>query len=144
MYYLFDRYEIENEGININDLLDNGIVKNFDEYYVSSSQEKISYNGKEIENFQDLNLFISGFDGGESVQIDGIQITMETVLDYLVEMIMTEQDEERIINSDNPKKIIDELTEKAKEVTISLKKEELIEEFDLALKNQKSGLLQWR
>lgn len=145
MYYLYDKWQIEEEGLNLEELIQNGIVKDFGEHYVSGTEEYLAYNGVKIHYLNDLYNYIYGFDGGEYFRIGNIlEVTKETVLEKLVELMLTEDDEERIINSENPDEVIDEMINKAIAFTLNEKKEEFIEELNKQMQLLKDGKFEWR
>lgn len=143
MYYLFDKYELKSEGINCKKLIEEGIVKNFNDTYVSSTLETISYDGKEVESLQGVDLWIGGFYEGEEIRISDIRITMDEVIDVLLED-MTDEDEERIVNADKPEDEVVKLFDKAKEKTIVERQKRAMNDFEEALQKLKDGTLVWR
>lgn len=145
MYYLFDKWQIEEEGLNLEELIQNGIVKDFSEGYVSGTEENLIYNGVQIHHLNDLYNYIYGYDGGEYFKIgDGLEITKETVLENLVELMLTEEDEERIINAENPTDVVEEMINKAIAFTIVEKKQDIIDELDKALQLLNDGKFEWK
>ena len=143
MYYLFDKYELKSEGIDYKKLIEEGIVKNFNDVYVSSTLEIISYEGKEVENLQGVDLWIGGFYEGEETRISDIRITMDEVIDVLLED-MTDEDEERIVNADKPEDEVVKLFDKAKEKTIIERQKRAVKDFEEALQKLKDGTLVWK
>jgi hypothetical protein len=143
MYYLFHKDELKENGIDYKELIKEGIVKNFDDCYVSSTLEVISYNGKEVENLQGIDLWIGGFYEDEETRISGIRITMDEVLDVLLND-MTDEDEERIVNAERPQDEAVKLFDKAKEKTIIERQKQAMKDFEEALQKLKDGTLEWR
>ena len=143
MYYLFHKDELKENGIDYKELIKEGIVKNFDDCYVSSTLEVISYNGKEVENLQGIDLWIGGFYEDEETRISGIRITMDEVTYVLLED-MTDEDEERIVNAENPRDEVVKMFDKAKEKTIIARQKQAMKAFEEALQKLKDGTLEWR
>ena len=143
MYYLFHKDELKENGIDYKELIKEGIVKNFDDCYVSSTLEVVSYNGKEVENLQGIDLWIGGFYEDEETRISGIRITMDEVLDVLLND-MTDEDEEKIVNAERPQDEAVKLFDKAKEKTIIARQKQAMKDFDEALQKLKDGTLVWR
>ena len=143
MYYLFHKDELKENGIDYKELIKEGIVKNFDDCYVSSTLEFISYDGKSVENLQGIDLWIGGFYEDEETRISGIRITMDEVIYVLLED-MTDEDEERIVNAENPRDEVVKMFDKAKEKTIIARQKQAMKDFDEALQKLKEGTLEWR
>lgn len=143
MYYLFHKDELKENEIDYKELIKDGIVKNFDDCYVSSTLEVISYNGKEVENLQGIDLWIGGFYEDEETRISGIRITMDEVLDVLLND-MTDEDEERIVNAERPQDEAVKLFDKAKEKTIIERQKQAMKDFEEALQKLKDGTLEWK
>ena len=72
-----------------------------------------------------------------------IRITMDEVLDVLLED-MTDEDEERIVNADKPEDEVVKLFDKAKEKTIIIRQKQTMKDFEEALQKLKYGTLEWR
>jgi RNA polymerase-binding transcription factor DksA len=57
---------------------------------------------------------------------------------------MTDEDEERIVNAENPRDEVVKMFDKAKEKTIITRQKQAMKDFEEALQKLKDGTLEWR
>ncbi len=146
MYYLFHKDNFRENGIDYRELITEGIVKEFNSCYVSSTLKVISYDGKEIENLQSFRSWINNYYDAyscEEIIISDIRITMKDVTDVVLKY-MTDEVEKMIINADSPEDETIKLFETTKEKTILDRKKRVLKDFRETLKKLKNGTLEWK
>lgn len=130
-------------------IINNGLAVVINEVNLLSKVDELVIDGNVIESSYSLDEYIEMFDGGDYIELAGIEVTMlESIQMLLVELYQPCNNEgityaERIYNSDNPyveiKKLINEFLLKR----IGIVMTEIQIKIDLVKKGIKDGYYEW-
>ncbi len=133
-------------------ITDNGnavIIDPDENMYLLSKTDKISVDGKVIDYSCSLDDYIEMFDGGDSITLAGIEVTMmESIQILLGELYQPCNDEgityaERIYKSTNPYMEIKKLINEFLLVSIDIVMTDIQMKVDLIKKQVENGTLNW-
>ena len=119
--------------------------------YLLSKTDKISIDGKLIESDYTLDEYIKMYDGGDFINLAGIEITkietIETFLDMLYESCGNDKNEtyaERIYNSGNPRNEINKIINEFLRIRIDVVMSDIKSEISRIEKQIEDGTLEWK
>ncbi len=123
----------------------------YDDMYLLSKSDKISLNEKLIESDYTLNEYIKMYDGGDFINLAGVEITkmetIETFLDMLYESCGNDKCEtyaERIYNSANPRNEIMQIINEFLVVRMNIVLSDIKSEICRIEKQIENGTLKWK
>lgn len=123
----------------------------YDDLYLLSKTDKIVINGKVIECDYTLNDYIEMYDGGDVIDLAGIEITkietIKTFLDMLYESCSNDKNEtyaERIYNSSNPRNEINKIINEFLMIRIDVVMSNIKSEICKIEKQITDGTLEWK
>ena len=123
----------------------------YNDMYLLSKTDKISIDGKLIESDYTLDEYIKMYDGGDFINLAGIEITkietIETFLDMLYESCGNDKNEtyaERIYNSTNPRNEINKIINEFLRIRIDIAMSDIKSEISRIEKQIEDGTLEWK
>lgn len=123
----------------------------YNDMYLLSKTDKISIDKKLIKSDYTLDEYIKMYDGGDFINLAGVEITkletIETFLDMLYESCGNDKNEtyaERIYNSVNPRNEINKIINEFLRIRIEVVMSDIKSEINRIEKKIENGTLEWK